>query len=109
MTFNFGFPIDEPTPKRKRLNEEITDLNLKLQITRLKRDIKVTQKEIAGLGLTDSLCDKCRSDMSTEPIYALIPCGHVNFCESCVKDLKKCPMGCSGEISGVLALHAQHV
>lgn len=40
----------------------------------------------------------------TEKNKALIPCGHTQFCETCIGVLKKCPL-CEKEISNILPIY----
>ena len=37
-------------------------------------------------------CNICTHESSEN--YALVPCGHCNFCKTCVDKMDKCPYGC---------------
>jgi hypothetical protein len=49
--------------------------------------------------------DQCRVCSGfTEKKKALVPCGHTQFCDKCIKTLTKCPL-CTTEISSVLNIY----
>lgn len=109
MHFGFGFPFikqptDEQKYKRKRLQDESYDLDNELALLKIQKEIKIKREELIQLRdeLNQNVCVKCRKSSENEQAFALIPCGHVDYCGECAKKITLC--GCGVVKTGVLAL-----
>lgn len=83
------------TLKKRKLEdllEETRDLDFDLHIAKQQRLLALKKATIDRIvaGGVDPNTKPCSICMDKIANYALIPCGHKNFCERCVRSINKC-------------------